>query len=859
MENNENVKQLTFQDYLRLIRKGKWIIVTSFISILSLTVYYTFTAKQVFETRTKILIEDPNQKNKVTAGQFLLEGFGSDTKLNNQMEILQSNIILGQVADSLMNSPFKKRLNVLGYDESLTKEKTSFLSVLINEFQNKARIFVKKIFDRENIASNPYTQDNPSNPISLVQISTKKQNLIKLLKGSIAIKPLKDSDILEITVRGASPFEVAFIARVVTEQYKKNNIFYNKNEISSVKKFIEASLQRIQTDLRNSEELLKQFKETENVIALESEVQSLIEQLTQFEVLEINAQTSYLATQKQLDVLKSQLDKTKLNLVDVMANASSPKIVSLREEMLGLDRIIATYIASGIEKTHERISALKRKRDFIRKDLIAETKRFINSELSPQDPLSYSQELVEQILELEVKSESEKATADAFRDVVQTYSQKLQSLPEKSLQFIRLQRSTQVDEKIFLLMQEKYQEIRIQEYSQTGNLQIVDAPIEPINPVSPNKRLNILLGAVVGLAFGVGITLLLEYLDDSIKTLQDLERLGFKVLGAIPIIETERKAKGARKTVQLTATIPTKEGEVGTAATPRRVETRLITYLNPRSPISESYRIARTNLQFLISDKEKPNTSKAIVITSSNPGEGKSTTVANMAITNANAGLKTLLVDTDLRRPVLHTIFGFRKDIGLTSILSGRISLSDATLDTEIENLDLLVSGALPPNPAELLGSPKMSKLIEEMKKKYDIILFDTPPTIAVTDSSVLASQVDGCVLIVYSGVATLESVKRANSILVNIGINLLGTILNNVDIRSHYGSYSYYYQYYYYYSGDKKLKDRKGEKRKSLYRYKYGKYGYSGYGDYGGYGGSSPGYGSSYGYDADREGDKNS
>ncbi|MCC7431512.1 polysaccharide biosynthesis tyrosine autokinase [bacterium] len=847
MENNEQdgIKQLSFQDYLRIVRKGKWIIIVSFISILSLTVYYSFTAKQVFQTSTKILIEDSNQGKNVNLGQLMMiPGFGKDTKINNQLEILQSHTILGLVADSLMNSPFKNQLEILGNQDN-TKLKTSFLTTIIEKFKNKAKNFINRVFPKKE--SIDKTQESL---LTKPSQSGKRRQIVEELKSSVSLKSQKESDIIEIVVRGSSPFEVTLVANTIAEKYKSNNIFYSRNEVSAVKKFIEASLQRIQTDLRNSEELLKQFKETENVIVLDKEVESLVEQLAEFEVLEINAQTSYLATQKRLDVLKSQLDKTKINLVDIMANASTPKITGLREEMIGLDKVIANYIASGIDKTHERIADLKKKRDFIRKDLITETKKFVTSELAPQDPLVYSQELVEKVLELEVLSESEKATADAFRDVVQTYSQKLQNLPEKSLQFIRLQRNTQVDEKIYLLMQEKYQEIRIQEYSQTGNVRIVEEALEPKDPVSPNKRLNILLGTIIGLVFGIGIILLLEYLDDSIKTVQDLERMNINVLGAIPIIETERKLKDARvETIMINSNVSPNKENIN--QTPRRVETRLITYLNPRSPISESYRIARTNLQFLIPEKGK---SRAVIITSSNPGEGKSTTVANMAITNAQAGLRTLLIDTDLRRPVLHTVFGFKKDIGLTSILSGRVSLSEAVLDTGIENLHLLVSGALPPNPSELLGSARMEELIREMREKYDIVLFDSPPTIAVTDASVLGAKVDGCVIIVYSGNTTFESLKRAKQLLTKVGVNVVGSVLNNVDIRSHYGSYSYYYQYYYYYSGDKKIKDRKSQKKRS--GYKYGKYGYGGYGGYGSYGSSYGGYGSSYGYDASREGD---
>lgn len=215
---------------------------------------------------------------------------------------------------------------------------------------------------------------------------------------------------------------------------------------------------------------------------------------------------------------------------------------------------------------------------------------------------------------------------------------------------------------------------------------------------------------------------------------------------------------------------------------------KLITKYNPKSPISEQYRTIRTNIQFSAVDKDI----QTILVTSSGPGEGKSTTTANLAVVFAQQGKKVLLIDADMRKPTVHYTFGLTNILGLTNVLTRQSELDEAINRTDLDTLDVLTSGPIPPNPAELLSSKALQQLLQKAKGIYDIIIFDTPPVLAVTDAQLLANQCDGTILVVYSGKTEIESAKKAKEMLVAAKAKLLGVVLNNKKMEK--TDYYYYY-----------------------------------------------------------------
>ena len=215
---------------------------------------------------------------------------------------------------------------------------------------------------------------------------------------------------------------------------------------------------------------------------------------------------------------------------------------------------------------------------------------------------------------------------------------------------------------------------------------------------------------------------------------------------------------------------------------------RLLAHNSPKDPVAEQFRTIRTNIQFSGADQEI----KSLVLTSSGPAEGKSTTASNLATVYAQQGLKTLLIDADLRKPTAHYTFRLENHAGLTNVLTRQSTLGQAVQETEVRDLYMLTSGPIPPNPSELLSSNQMEELLKEMKQQFDMVIFDTPPILAVADAQILANQVDASILVVSSGKTDKEAALKAKDLLVNAKSKLLGVVLNNRKVES--GNYYYYY-----------------------------------------------------------------
>jgi protein-tyrosine kinase len=218
----------------------------------------------------------------------------------------------------------------------------------------------------------------------------------------------------------------------------------------------------------------------------------------------------------------------------------------------------------------------------------------------------------------------------------------------------------------------------------------------------------------------------------------------------------------------------------------------LVVHNNPKSPIAEAYRVLRTNIQFASVDKQV----KVIAVTSASPGEGKTTTIANLAVTFAQTGNKVLLVDGDLRKPTIHKVFGMFNAAGMTTALAHHIDYNTCVSVTDVENLYVLTSGPIPPNPSELLASNAMKNLIEKLRADFDIILIDAPPIGVVTDAAILSTIVDGTILVVSSAHVEIEAGKQAKGLLEKVNANIIGVVLNKITKENHK---NYYYNYYYY------------------------------------------------------------
>ncbi len=317
--------------------------------------------------------------------------------------------------------------------------------------------------------------------------------------------------------------------------------------------------------------------------------------------------------------------------------------------------------------------------------------------------------------------------------------------------------------------------INLTEVQSGDRIAVVEPPKVPEAPIRPRVLINTLLAAIVGAMLALGIVFLIEYLDDRIKTPQDLYNvIDIPLLGTIGRIKLKRT-----QNKQLSA-----------------LEQSLITILEPRHPTTEAYRGLRTNLQFSRID----DALDSLLITSASPDEGKTTTAANLAVVMAQSGRSVILVDADLRKPRQHVFFNLSQSPGLTeALIAGDLASANYVRPTPVPNLSVLTSGKIPPNPAELLGSHRMQQLIEQLHTQADLIIFDAPPVLAVTDAQVLASQVKGVLLVIDSEQTRRAGLARAAEALLRANARLLGAVLNRL-VRSPRGYY-YYDEYSAYYT----------------------------------------------------------
>lgn len=298
-----------------------------------------------------------------------------------------------------------------------------------------------------------------------------------------------------------------------------------------------------------------------------------------------------------------------------------------------------------------------------------------------------------------------------------------------------------------------------------GGAQVVTPASTPSAPFVPTPRRNAMLGALLGLMIGVGLAFLLEHLNESVMGQEDFERAlpGIPVVGLVPLVADWKS----------------------------REDTQLVSIKEPTSPAAEAYRILRTSIQFLGLDREL----HLVQITSAGAQEGKSTTLANLAVAFAGSGLRTVAVCCDLRRPRLHKFFNMSNEIGFTSVLCGDAPLAEALQPVPGQDrLFLLASGPIPPNPAEVLSSPRTTKLLKNIAAYADVVLIDSPPVLPVTDALVLSQQVDSTVLVSAAGVTTRKAVHRAAEMLKRVEAPVIGAVLNGVSQESGYGEYSYRY-----------------------------------------------------------------
>lgn len=639
----------------------------------------------------------------------------------------------------------------------------------------------------------PVVEDNQINPLNteaeVIRSLPAVQKTINILKlknnkgvlikpkdflEKLTVKNVNKTDVLAVTYQDTDPVKAAKVVNVLIEVYLEQNVTSLRTETAAARKFIEKQLPNAEAVVQRSEAELARFKEKYQVVSLQEEVTQSVAVMaelqkrlseTQFNLANVDAQS--IAVRKQLD-MNSQQALTMASL------SQTPGVQDILKEIQQLESQLAGR-RTVLQDTHPQIIDLQEKLNSLNQ-LLQQRVKTVAGTSEPQFDNNMQlgalqQQLAAKLVELESNRLGLANQAATLSTLQAAYKQRLNILPKLEQNQRQLERKLQAAQSTYSLLLQKLQESRIAENQNVGNASIISPAIVPDEPNT--SRLVAYLSAVLLASMASLATVyLLEAKDKSIKTVDEAkELLGLTLLGVIPAVGKLKKSLRGNE-----------ESE--------SYSHRLVVRDNPRSPISEAYRMLRANLKFMSVDKEL----KVIVVTSSVPTEGKSTVSANLAVAMAQTGRKVLLIDADLRRPVQHKIWELINNQGLSNMLVGQADMTTA-IKNVLDNLDVLPSGVLPPSPGSLLDSQRMATLMESFASNYDFVIVDAPSINVAADAATLGQMADGVLFVVRPGVVDSVNAAFAKEQLEKSGQNILGQVVNGVIVNNEPYSYYYYYE----------------------------------------------------------------
>jgi capsular exopolysaccharide synthesis family protein len=754
--------EIDLKEVWRIIHSYWKSIIIIFTLVILLTTYITLTTPPVFQATSVVLIQESATDPSSFVFDFGMNG--SKQRIKNEIEILNSYSLHDQVIQSLIDDGSSNELGLFG---------TRY---------TRKRYRIRDFF-LEWIRKNSDSLKAPGDLTSIQRIP-----VVQKLRRASKISTVRETDVLKIAVNSSYSEDAVLLANRMATIYSSQDLAGGQGELHFVLTFLDSQITQYETRLATVEEQLRQFQSDNKIYGLDGSAKLLLNDLTNYESVYFTNIAELEVAQQRVRYLKDQLSNSEKALMEEITNTNNPMIIALRSKIAELEaQKVQQMVDEGWDEQALQAKDYNRRIAKMKSELTSITESLILSGWSEQDPFAATQEIFNRIVEQEVEVNATRSRSEEYKKLVDRMSARLIDLPSQTLQYARLERDLKLNENLYLTMKQKYEESRITEAGQVGNVRILD-PALVASQVKPNINMNSLLGALIGLALGLGSAFFREFLDNTVKAVEHLERKGITVLGIIPDMQNESidRKNNTHKS-------PSKGGN--------DFQRRLITYENPKSPISESYRSLRTNINYASVDKKI----KSLLISSPQPGEGKSTTAANLAIAFAQLRKKTLLIDADLRKPVQHNVFDQPRGPGLAEYLVGNVEdFMSVIHSTKVENLFIVSAGALPPNPSELLGSERMSRLVDDLEQKWDMVIFDSPPIVAVTDSSMISSEIDALIMVVKAGQTERTAVDRALDTISNVNSPLIGAILNGANQETLVGKYSYYYSYYnYYYHSD--------------------------------------------------------
>jgi succinoglycan biosynthesis transport protein ExoP len=724
-------KEVHLRDYWKIIVKRRWIIIALFLIVLVATAVGTFTMKPVYRGTVSLQINKENPQVVDFKEIFSVNMWDQDY-YQTQYKILESRSLAKRVLQTLKLSEHPEFQPVP--ETPFQKWKSNILNPIFGLFT----------FSKKKVGSEKDSSENK-----------KETALINQFLSRLKIEPIRNSRLVKVHFDSNYPELCAQVPNTLAANYIQQSVESRFIATEQVKEWLTKQLEDLKAKVERADEVLQAFGSKHDIISLEDKENVTLQRLNELNDTLAKTEADRMAKEA---LYKQAKDKNFESLPSILENKL---IMDLKQAFIQVETQYAK-LSETFKPEYPEMVRLKSQMQSIQKRMDLEISKIIAG--------------IRSDYELSLRKET------LHRQAFEQQKAKVMKMKDQSIQYNILKREADTNRELYKGLLQRMKEAGVTAGLTVSNIQIVDEAEVPTSPYKPNKRVNLLLAAVIGLFLGVGLAFFFEYLDNTIKTPEDVEQMiRLPSFGMVPEISYEKRRRLEKETTH---------------------PVELVTHRHPKSILSESYRNIRTSI--LLSFSEKPP--KRIAITSPNPVEGKTTTLINTAIALSQTGAQVVIIDTDMRRPRIQHIFNGENGVGLSNFLSGNVDLASIIKKTEVPNLYYIPSGPIPPNPSELLGSNLFKSMMESLGEKFDHILLDSPPVLGFADALILSTAVDGVVLVVWGGKTPKETLQRAKEVLYQVNAKILGVVINRVDLqRGNYGYYYYRYHYYYGKEGKKK------------------------------------------------------
>ncbi len=759
-------------DYWRAIRKRLWLVVGVAALMTTLATIYVARKPDVYEASSRVQVDLEN--NPMYAGKtapMIYSPVNDPAYFNTQLQILTSPGLLRRVVKTLdleHNQAFLRPQ--AAQQRSTWKTITQMLGLSSPEKKDPA------------LQPNQLPLTSSMAPASSSDDLAEAKRLapfVAALQGGLHVDPVRESRagyyketrLIDIGYTHGDPDTAARITNAVAETFVRSNLEKKNETNTSTSEFLSKRVAELQGQIRAAEEKLVGYAKSNQILSLDASQNTVVERLSGLNKQLLEAENDRKLAEAEYNAAKAPGAASALAEVDGKdVNESEQKLADLKQKRAQL-MVDATEEAPEVKEVDQQIAVVQKH--------LAETRTRKTGTLMTNLETKYKQSLAREV---------------ALRTSFNQQKGETVTQNEAAINYRILQQEIETNKGLLDNLLQRSKENDVVLAGRPNNISIVDYAIVPDFPVGPARMRSVMLAFVLALALGIGLALFLEYLDDTIHSTDDVEK--FLRLPALAVIPAMGASQTRKRFLSSANSIQKRNGNGSGNA-------ELLLHVTGRSPLAESYRQLRTSV-LLSTAGRAPRT---LLVTSSLPGEGKTTTAVNTALSLAQTGSSVVIIDADMRRPRLRSIFDLTEREGLSSILSSEMD-NEKMLQTiardEASGLHVLTAGPIPPNPAELLGSEQMRKLIGVLSSKFAHIVIDSPPISSFTDGVLIASVVDGVLLVVHGGKSSRGVVRRSRQLLLDVGAKIFGVVLNNVNVRSH--DYYYYYQRYYhqtYYSQD--------------------------------------------------------